>query len=41
MIGGPHYAGILIELLGLHFGETVAFVIGEPPGFATRKNWEL
>lgn len=39
VIGGPQYAGFLIELIGLHFEETVAFMIGGPPGFARRKTW--
>jgi len=40
VIGGPHYAGILIELIGIHFGGDVTFMIGELPVFARRKTWD-
>jgi hypothetical protein len=40
VIEGPHYVGILIELIGLHFGRTVAFMIGELRAFARRNTWD-
>jgi hypothetical protein len=40
VVEGSHYAGILMKLIGLHFGETVEFMTGELPAFARGKIWD-
>jgi len=45
IIGGPHYAGILIQLIGLHFGGTVPFMNGRDACLSPEERlgtaWEL